>query len=167
MATVAQRTHVAAVLTMLQAHAGQLDYPPGDQRDSRDTASWALTEQSCEYILSAPSGRVQWDCSEFCPWVLKCAGLWRLSEPGYTGSHLALLPHYTDARQALTGALIVFGPGSGHHEAIVWKPDPVKGNPILASHGRPGFDRVTLSELAASQAAEGYPGVTLLSRAHV
>lgn len=166
MATAAQRQHVAAVLTMLQAHAGQLDYPPGDQRTSRDAISWGLSEQQCEHVLKA-GGRVQWDCSEFCPWVLKCAGLWHLSQPGATGSHLGLLPHYDDPRDAFIGALVVFGPGSGHHEAIVWKPDAKNGNPILASHGHAGFDRITLHDLAARQAASGYPGVTLLSIAHL
>jgi hypothetical protein len=109
----------------------------------------------------------QGDCSEFCPWVLKCAGLWRWAQPGYTGSHLEQLPVYLNAANALAGALVIFGPGTGHHEAIVHTPDPHEGNPLLASHGRPGYDRVTLKELERQQTNEGYPGVRLLSIAHL
>lgn len=162
MATAGQRAHVAATLTHLYARRGQLDYPPGDQRSNRDNVTWHLSEGMADHVLTA-GGRLQWDCSEFCPWVLRCAGLWHLSEPGYTGSHLALLPHYHDAKIAKIGALVVFGPGSGHHEAIVWKPDPTHGNPLLASHGRPGFDRITLHDLAARQPSP----VTFLSIAHL
>lgn len=109
----------------------------------------------------------QGDCSEFGSYVLKCAGLWRWSSPGYTGSHLQTLPVYSDARRAYTGALVVFGPGTGHHEAVVYERDPVKGNPLLASHGRPGFDLVRLQDLEAEQTREGHPGVRLLSIAHL
>ena len=119
-----------------------------------------------EHVLKG-GGYWQGDCSEFCPFVLKCAGLWRWSQPGATGTHLGLLPHYDDARAAYAGALVIFGGGSGHHEAIVHTPDHRNGNPLLASHGRPGFDLVRLKDLAASQAASGHPGVRLLSIAHL
>lgn len=151
----------------MHAHAGQLDYPPGDRRDDRDSTSWHLTEQHAELILNH-AGRMQLDCSEMGAWWLKCAGLWRWTTPGYTGSHLTLLPsHYTDGRIARIGALVIFGPGTGHHEAMVHTPDPQHGNPLLASHGRPGFDLVHLADLEASQTRDGYPGVRFLSIAHL
>lgn len=166
MATAAQRRHMRDAMDFLYAHRSQLDYPPGDQRDNRDAVSWRLTEQQAEHVLEH-GGRVQWDCSEFCPWILKCAGCWHWSSPGYTGSHLQLLPVYEKAKAAGLGALVVFGPGDGHHEAIVYRPDPKGGNPLLQSHGRPGMDRVSLRDMQARQTAAGHPGVRFLSIAHL
>lgn len=165
MATSAQRAHVVAVLNFFHAHAAHLLYPPGDQRTWRDAQSWGWSEQTAEHVLEA-GGYWQGDCSEFGSYVLKCAGLWKWSSPGYTGSHLQLLPVYHDAGAAYPGALVVFGPGTGHHEAVVHTRDS-RGNPLLASHGRPGFDLVRLKALEASQTAAGYPGVRLLSIAHL
>lgn len=162
MATPAQRAHIGHTLDFLKAHAAQLDYPPGDQRDNRDAVSWQLTEGQADVILSH-GGRMQLDCSELGSWVLKCAGLWHVSGPGYTGSHLAMLPHYTDARLAGVGALVVFGPGTGDHECLVYRPDPAHGNPVVAGHGKPGFD----VERLATVAAWHRPPVTFLSIAHL
>lgn len=167
MATTAQRNHLAALMDYMHAHAAQLDYPPGDQRTWRDGSSWALTEQAAEHVLNG-GGRWQGDCSEYCSWLLKCAGLWKWGSPGYTGSHLELLTqHYTDGKLALTGALVIFGRGTGHHEAMVRTPDPARGNPMLDSHGHPGLDLIRLEDEAARQAALGYPGVTFLNIAHL
>ncbi len=166
MATTAQRHHLLDLMDYMHAHRGQLDYPPSDIRTWRDSQSWAMSEQTLDHVL-AGGGRWQGDCSEYCPFLLKLAGCWHWSQPGATGTHLELLPVYTNARGALTGALVVFGPGSGHHEAMVKEPDPVNGNPLLSSHGRAGLDEVRLHALAASQAASGYPGVRLLSIAHL
>lgn len=154
------------VMDYLYQHRSQLDYPPGDQRSNRDAISWRLTEQQAEHVLTA-GGRMQLDCSETVPWVWKCAGCWHWSQPGYTGSHLELLPVYENARAAGLGAGVVFGPGTGHHEAIVYRPDPKTGNPLLQSHGRPGMDRVLLKDMQASQTRSGHPGVRFLSIAHL
>lgn len=166
MATTAQRTHVLHVLDYFHAHAGHLLYPPGDVRTSRDNECWHWGEQTLHHVLDG-GGYWQGDCSEFVPYVLKCAGLWRWSQPGATSSHLDLLPHYANAKAALIGAIVVFGPGGGHHEAIVHTPDPRNGNPLLDSHGRAGLDRVRLRDLEASQTHAGHPGVRLLSIAHL
>jgi len=166
MATTAQRAHVVSVMDFFHRHAAHLLYPPGDQRTWRDSQSWHLSEQSCEHLLEA-GGYWQGDCSEFGSYVLKCAGLWKWSTPGWTGSHLQLLPVYLDPKEAFAGSLVVFGHGDGHHEAVVHTPDHQRGNPLLASHGRPGFDLVRFKDLAASQTAEGFPGVRLLSIAHL
>ena len=166
MATLAQRAHMKRVMDFLYVHRSQMDYPPGDQRSSRDAVSWSLTEQQAEHVLTS-GGRMQFDCSETCPWVLRCAGCWHWPQPGYTGSHLELLPVYLNPKGAGVGALVVFGEGTGHHEAMVYTPDPKGGNPLLQSHGRPGMDRVRLRDMAAAQAASGHPGVRLLSIAHL
>lgn len=163
MATAAQRAHAVAIMDYMREHAAQLDYPPGDQRDWRDNHSWQLTEQNLEHVLQS-GGRWQGDCSEFGSYVLKLAGLWHWPDPGYTGSHLDLLhPHYTDGKIARPGALVIFGPGTGHHEAVVHTADPKNGDPLCASHGRPGFDLLRVSQIAAGQP----PGITYCSIAHL
>lgn len=164
MATTAQRQHVKTLCDVFKAHAGHLLYPPGDVRQRQDATDWALSEHQLELVL-ASGGTVMFDCSETVAWWFKCAGLWPFSYPGYTGTWLNWLGRhkYTDARHALLAAPVVFGGGTGHHMGVVYKPDPFHGNPLIAGHGRPGFDIVPLEQLAASQAAEGHPGVTFLS----
>jgi len=164
MATAAQRAHLHALATELYRHRGQLDYPPGDVRQAEDARDWTLTEQQAMVLLEH-GGRMMFDCSEFCAWLLKCAGLWPFAQPGWTGSDLAaaVFPHYTDPRQALTGALVVFGRPPGHHMAMVYTPDPKGGNPVCVSHGRPGLDLQRLKVLEARQP----PGLVLLSIAHL
>jgi len=165
-ATTAQRKHVLSVLDFFHAHASHLLYPPHDVRTAFDNECWHWSEATTE--LQLEHGRYwQGDCSEFASYVLKCAGLWKWTTPGATSSHLQLLPVYTNAKDALTGALVVFGPGGGHHEAVVHTPDARYGNPLLSSHGRPGFDAVKLRDLEAEQTHMGYPGVRFLSIAHL
>ncbi len=164
MATDAQRAHMVALMDFMHRHASQLDYPPGDVRTWRDGSSWHLTEQQAKHLLES-GGRMQFDCSEYVPWILRCAGCWPYSTPGATSSHLELFRHsiYTDAREAYAGAIVIFGGGGGHHEAIVHTPDRRNGNPLLSSHGRPGLDLVKLRDEAARQP----PGVRLISIAHL
>lgn len=153
------------MLDFFHAHAGHLLYPPGDVRTSLDNECWHWSEQTTEHVL-ANGGYWQGDCSEFCPYVLKCAGLWKWSQPGATSSHVKLLPTYYDPKQAGIGALVIFGEGGGHHEAMVHTPDPRYGNPRLSSHGHPGFDSPTLKEMTA-EFAHTHPGVRFLSIAHL
>lgn len=157
-------------MDFLHAHGGQVLYPPGDQRSNRDTYSWGLTEQAAEHLL-AGGGVMQFDCSETCPWVLKCAGLWHVAQPGYTGSHLQLLPHYEDGSLARAGALAIYGvttEPTGHHEAICYRPDPTHGNPLMLEHGSDRIVALTRHlDIVKRQTAEGYPGSVFLSIAHL
>lgn len=166
MATHAQRLHVLAVLDFFHRHAAQLLYPPGDQRTNRDGESWRWSEQTTEHVLAA-GGFWQGDCSEFGSYVLKCAGLWKWADPGWTGSHLQLLPAYVDPHAAGVGALVVFGAGSGVHECVVHTADRRGGNPLLASHGQPGLGLVKLRDEASYFEQAGHPGVRFLSIAHL
>ncbi len=153
-------------MDFLRKHAAQLDYPPGDQRTARDGISWHLSEQHAEHVLGH-GGRMQFDCSEACPWILKCAGMWHWSEPGYTGSHLQLFhDHYTDGKRARPGALVVMGldyVATGKHEVIVDKADPKGGDPWVWSHGAPGVWHGRLSQIARGSLS----GHVYLSIAHL
>lgn len=151
MATRAQRHHAVEVMDFMHHHANHLLYPPGDQRTNRDNSSWHMTETQMERLLNG-GGYWQGDCSEFGSYVLKLAHLWPWPQPGWTGSHLELLPHhYTDGKKARAGALVVCGlefDKNGKHEMIVHTPDPKHGDPLVASHGRPGFDLLRVSQIA-------------------
>ena len=166
MATHAQRRHVVEWLDFCHHHPGALLYPPGDQRTTRDGVSWHLTEQHMEHVVNA-GGYWQGDCSEFGSYALKVGGLWRWSEPGWTGSHLKLLPHhYTDGKRARAGALVVCGlhaDPNGKHEMVVYEADPHGGDPVVASHGRPGFDKLRVSEIARG----GLAGHVYLNISHL
>ena len=81
-------------------------------------------------------------------------------ECGYTGTLLGHLPHYTNPKEAAVGALVVFGPGSGDHVSMVHTPG---ADPLLQSHGRPGMDRLHLSQ----EKTWHRPPVTFLSIAHL
>jgi hypothetical protein len=163
MTTHAQRLELKDLMDYLWLHRVLCGYPFNDERTHLDASSWALSQAQRRALL-AHGGRTQDDCSQMDAWLLKAVGLWPWASPGYTGSHLAtLLPVYFDPRNADVGAIAVFGPGTGHHEAMVYKPDPVGGNPLMQSHGRAGVDRVTLQALRISQTAAGHPGVRMCS----
>lgn len=155
-----------AVLDFFHAHASHLLYPPEDIRTRLDNECWHWSEQTTEHVLEN-GGYWEGDCSEYCPTALRFAGLWKWSQPGATSSHLKMLPVYYDAKQAGIGALVVFGGGGGHHEAIVHTPDHRYGNPLLSSHGHAGLDLIRLKDEEARQTELGYPGVRLLSIAHL
>ncbi len=148
MATAAQRVHLSALIELLHAHAAQLDYPPHDIRGPLDSRTFTLTEQQAEHVLTS-GGRLQADCSEMVTELLRWVGC---ADPnglgyryaGYTGTMLGHLPHYLNAKAALVGALAVYGPGTGDHVSMVYKPDATHGDPLMASHGRSGFDLLRL-----------------------
>jgi hypothetical protein len=168
MASTAQRQHVKKLCDLFHAHAGQLLYPPDDNRQALDGFDWNLTE--AELTTKLQTGKqIEFDCSETTAWWYKCAGLWPFTNPGYTGTWVDWLGkyRYTNARAAGLAAPVIFGPGTGHHMGVVWKPDPKGGNPLIAGHGRPGFDIRTLNDLAAEQSAMGHPGVAFYSIAHL
>lgn len=166
--TTAQRRHVAAVASEMKRYAAQLAYPPGDQRSNRDGFSWGLSETQAFDFL-ARGGIMQFDCSEYTPWLHKCAGSWRWSSPGYTGSHLQTWratgwTTYTNGAEADVGAIVVYFdaefPVTGAHEATVVVPSSRDGDPIVSSHGRPGLDVVRHKELMA---AAGFTRAEFLS----
>lgn len=166
MATVsaAQRDKVAELIWYLYRHREQLDYPPGDERTELDRETWELSERQMRKRLDG-GGRLQFDCSQEAQQVFRWAGLkdpcgLEYAYAGDTGAMLRTLPHYFDPREAYVAALVVFGPGRGEHVSTVIG----RGrDPLLASHGRPGFDLWHLSQ----QRTWHHPPVTFCSIAHL
>ena len=131
------------------AHRGQIHYPPNDVR--RETVgsirSWADIH---ERVTRAKGWTV--DCSQFCEALHRAVGLKLPFRDGYTGSYLDHLPHYFDGREAYVGAPVVFGPGEGHHMALVHTRDVKHGNPLLCSQGsEPDPRLISLASEAAGQ----------------
>jgi hypothetical protein len=140
--THADRQRLHAIMHKLIAHKGHLDYPLHDVRGPKDAETFALTWQEAQHRL-AGGGRLMFDCSGCATCIFKWAGAadpngLHYKHEGYTGTMLKHLPHYTDAKRCRIGALAVFGPATGEHVAVVYKPDPEHGNPMLFSHGARG-----------------------------
>ncbi len=137
--TAADRTRLKGILEHLTANAKLLDYPVNDVRGPKDAATFALDWAQAQTALAAGK-RLMFDCSGAITCAYKWAGLHDpngldFSHEGYTGTMLATLPHYTDAAVARVGAIVIFGPGTGEHGAVVIDPDPHHGDPLLFSHG--------------------------------
>jgi hypothetical protein len=131
------------------AHRGQIHYPPNDVRTEKvgTIKSWV----DIHARVTSPHG---WtiDCSQFCEALLRAVGCRLPFRDGYTGSFLEYLPHYTDGRAAYPGAVVVFGPGTGHHMAMVHTRDATHGNPLLCSQGsEPDPRLIHLANEAAGQ----------------
>lgn len=135
--TADDRKRLHELMELLVHHRLQLDYPKDDVRGPKDAATFALTHDQAVRRLKN-GGRLMFDCSG----AATCLYKWTkpLHDPnglgyaheGYTGTMLAHLPHYSDPKRARVGALVVFGPGTGDHVAVVLEPGD---DPLLFSHG--------------------------------
>lgn len=153
MATAAQRRELLALMDYCIAHRGQIHYPPGDIRQERvgTIKSWVDIHER----ISRPHGWTV-DCSQMAEALHRASGLHLPFRDGYTGSYLEhLSPHYYDGRAAYVGAPVVFGPGTGHHMALVHTRDTKHGNPLLFSHGQESDPR--LIHLSSEQAGQPHP----------
>ena len=135
-----ERHRLHGLMNLLVMHRHQLDYPLDDVRGAKDAATFALDHDQAVAHLKA-GGRLMFDCSG----AITCVYKWTppLHDPnglgyqheGYTGTMLAHLPHYSDGKRARVGAIVIFGPATGVHGAMVLEPDPTHGDPVLFSHG--------------------------------
>lgn len=144
---------------LLLAHEPQVHYAQIRPMSTRVLAD----EAALSAALVHAGGGIVMDCSEAVTLLCRLAGL---KDPnglgydgsGYTGTLLDHLPHYHDPKGANVGALVVFGPLTGDHVAMVMERDRL--NPLLWSHGAERGPRaVTL----AHEAAVHRPPVTFLS----
>lgn len=160
MATPEQRQHLHRLMRLLLDHEPAVHY--AQVRPMR-TAT-IHTEAQLAAALDSPAG-VTADCSEIVTLLLRLAGCHDPNRrgydgTGYTGTMLASLPHYTNPKGANTGALVVFGPRTGDHVAMVLEPDGKGGNPHLFSHGA---ERGPLDVTLRTERKYHRPPVTLLS----
>jgi hypothetical protein len=151
-------------MELCHAHSQQFLYPPHDQRTQLEAQDWHLSETQFDTLLTA-GHLVEYDCSDLASYLMRLVGVWPTSRgPGYTGTWLDLgLPRYTDGKQALIAAPVIFGAYPGHHMGLVFKPDAVKGNPLIFEHGSPGIALTPLESVVARQTGEGHPGYTFLN----
>lgn len=165
--TAAQRHHARALMDLFKEHAGQMLYPPGDQRNGLEAYDWTLTEgQLTTLLLNAH--QLEFDCSDSSSWIYQAIGCWPKSRgPGYTGTWLQLgLTRYTAGKIAGVAAPVIFGTDQkpdGHHMGLVHTPDPKNGNPVISEHGSAGWAFTSLNDIIARQAREGYHGYTFLN----
>lgn len=163
--THADRQRLHSIMETLIRHKAQLDYPLHDVRGAKDAATFHLTWAEAQAKLTA-GDHLMFDCSGCVTCIDKWAG--GLKDPnglayqheGYTGTMLRHLPHYTDPKLARVGALVVFGPATGEHVAMVLAPDSQRGDPELFSHGARGLSGPIL--LSAERRFHD-PPVTLLN----
>lgn len=155
--TPAERKTIQAIQAYLVAHRTKIGYRMLRPMVTAHVATMAQLE-----ALTAKG--FEMDCSESVTLVCHVAGVTDPSGLGYDGygntetmlNHLG--HHYTDAKLALPGALVVFNANlmlAEQHVAACHEKDPLHGNPVLFSHGTaegPGFD--TLANLQSGFAAE-------------
>lgn len=165
MATKNQRAHLHGLMAFLLAHEPQCNYPRHDVRGPLDAATFALTEAEMRERIRI-GGHLMFDCSQSTAQLLVwvgCKGAWLRETYSngvpkvYTGTMLGHLPHYTQPKNAMVGALVVYGPATGDHVSMVMEPGP---DPILWSHGYDGGP--VLIRLSAQRAMHR-PPVTFLS----
>ena len=139
MTTKAERQHLHELMQLLVDHEPQVHYPRHDVRGPDDAATFKLTEAQLRAKLKA-GGSIMFDCSQAVTQLCKWTGLddpnglgykW----PGYTGTLLQHLAHYSDPAGAGIGAIVVYGPGTGEHASMVFEHG---SDPLLWSHGFEG-----------------------------
>ena len=154
-------------MDQFETHAGQVLYPPQDQRTQQEAEDWNLSEAQLTTLL-LNGHTVEFDCSDSSSWIYDQVGCWPRSRgQGYTGTWLELgLSRYTEGKYALTAAPVIFGidrEPTGHHMGLVHTPDPKGGNPLISEHGSPGWAFTRLNAIIARQTGEGFPGYTFLN----
>ncbi len=160
MATLAQRHTLGTLMDYLVAHEPRIHYAMLRPMRTRHIATLEELRRAIQ------SGAITMDCSESVTLLCKLAGL---KDPnglgydgaGYTGTLLTHLPHYSDPAAANVGGMVVFGPGTGEHVAMVRHPG---SDPVLFSHGWEGGPQYV--HLSVERRYH-HPGVTMLSIANL
>jgi hypothetical protein len=133
------RLNLHATMQLLLEHEPLVDYPFHDVRGPLDAATWALSAAQMKQRL-AKGQHLQMDCSAGVACVYKWSGMqnpsgkYAVGWPGTTGTLLEARPHYSDPTKARVGAIVIFGPGTGEHAALVMD-DAGSRDPWLWSHG--------------------------------
>lgn len=122
-------------MDLLVQHRANVHYPFHDHRTEQIHS--IRTGEQLRAALNTPAG-ITIDCSQSVELLCHVAGLTdpdglNYQQDGFTGTLLKTLPHYHDPGGANIGALVVLGPGTGEHVAMVRHPGH---DPILFSHGQ-------------------------------
>ena len=138
----ADRKRLHGIMEVLIAHAAQLDYPRHDVRGNLDAETFAMTWTEAKAHLES-GGHLMFDCTGAISCIYKWAKLkdpsgFAFKREGWTGSMLDHLPHYDSGKRARVGAIVIFGPATGEHGALVLQADRTGGDPLLFSHGYRG-----------------------------
>jgi hypothetical protein len=132
--TLAQRQKIQRIQAYLVWKKDQIGYI---ERRPMETAHITTMTQ----LIAHTEKGFAMDCSESCVLICHVAGVksptgsWSI---GNTETMLGRLKHYTDAKAALPGALVVFNanrPLSEQHVCQVHQADKIHGNPVLFTHG--------------------------------
>lgn len=161
----AQRNDLAALMDWSHEHAAQIHYPPivNGQIIRQQTVHDLTSIERYKARVLEPGGAI-WDCSQNVYALLLAVGA-RVKWPdGSTATLLNEGPHYRDGRAAYIGAVVVYGPGTGHHATMTRHRDVVHGNPVQYSQGsEPDPRYINLLSEAAGQPAP----FTFVSVAHL
>jgi hypothetical protein len=134
----AQRKALRDTMKLLVDNEPLVNYPLHDVRGPLDAATWALTGAQMRARLKQGK-HLMMDCSQGIACVYKWSGLQNpsgdIAWPGTTGTLLQHLPHFTNPAQAGVGGLVIYGPSTGEHGAIVYQAGK---DPLLWSHGFDG-----------------------------
>lgn len=136
MTTDQQRAGMRYVMDVLLTHRNRVHY-----KQIRPGACTRIsTVFQLKQAIAAPGG-LALDCSDAAILICRLAGLsdptgqdYDLDDTDYTGTLLSSsrLDHYENAGGAKIGAFCVFGPGTGHHVALVYERGP---DPLMWTHG--------------------------------
>lgn len=148
--------------------------PPDKHALAAHWAMWLLNAKQGKLVYSETGTRSQLfhrapgnvpdgtaaDCSQMCATVLHWAGFAGLNDTDYTGTLLQkgkVIP----LAQAIPGDVVIFGPGTGSHAALITERDGTDWWVVGFGHqGAP--DRGPLSGTAAWFTQNGMPGVRIL-----
>ena len=161
--TSAQRQRLCDLMDWTFAHRHLVSYPPGDRRV---TAVHEIVSVA-DFKAAVLAHRAEWDCTQMTYALLGAAFGGVRNQDGYTGTQLEdFEPHYTDARKAYPGALVILGPGTGDHGCMVRHRDAVHGDPVVFTHGGNGTFAARFVPLSV-EVKSHKPPTTLCSIAHL
>jgi hypothetical protein len=138
-----KRKHLKKVMTAMHQDGSQFDY--AEIRPMRLTQ---LSEYTFFFEL-ARGDRFVSDCSETVTAAFKWSGFRDPNGLGYNNygnseTMLRHLKHFFHSRFANIGTIVHFA--DPDHVAVVYKPDRLRGNPLIWEHGEPGIAILKVSE---------------------
>lgn len=177
--TSADRAEIERIMFWIVEHRARVHYPPivNGRIIRQESIAHIRTFADLQALVmrshapTAAGDGLTVDCSQLVCAVLLAAGLKNPNGrpmDGATSSLLVspLLPHYSDPREAYTGAIAILGPAGGDHGMLVYARDPIKGDPLMFSHGGNGVAQARIIRLSLEVSAHR-PPLRMLSIANL